>query len=248
MSSLGIVVFGAFVAHRAHAHPETTPTLVNRYVTLTLHGSTAEASVALLYGAVPAQQVRRDADLNNDGLLGQPEIAALTQRLQAESITWLAVLSNGETLKFAPTLVIDLGGNLAVTAAALVAEARMDLNLAARDHSFDLRPGVGPRFLGETEVTCATGGGWALQESSSERPGAGSDARQHGRARSYKAVGAVPAGWNVRFRLRPIGPSDQAGTWGLRPRLIATLATVLLACASCIAWNAWRRRKSPTRS
>jgi len=207
------------------AHPENSPTLVNRYVNLTANGTKAEVSVALLYGDHPAFSVRRSADSNGDGSLSPIEIRYLTNAMQAQASQWLRLEHQGEPIAFAPSVSIDFGNNRQVAPAPFVVEARMTLALGGGSfHVFSLEPALEPVFLGETEVACTTGPGWTL-DSSSTPVSTGQD-------RSYKLQGHPPPGWKSTFNLQPTrGPEP--------PKQRAKLSALVLAGLAVLALLIW---------
>jgi hypothetical protein len=69
----------------ANAHPEFSPTAVNRYLKLSLVSSTQlRLAYTVMFGAAPAAAQRKLADSNGDGRLDDPETTALAERLKKE--------------------------------------------------------------------------------------------------------------------------------------------------------------------
>lgn len=211
------------------AHPESSPGLVNRYVTAAVHGAHAEVAVALLYGNTPGADLRREADVDSDGQLDSPESAALASRLERQARAWLEIRVNDAPVAFSPRIYVDWGNDLSVHAAPVVVEARTSLPAAdAPEWSLRLAPGPPLPRQGETEVTLALGEGWSLRTSQESGGPLGS---RH----SFKTHG--PDTKAVRFTLARTSvraPKSERPGW-----LVAPLAVGVAA----LAWWAARRRQ-----
>lgn len=227
--SIGVLVTALCLGGKAWAHPETTPMLVNRYVTLTVHQQRAEISVALLYGEQPALSLRRRADGNGSGDLDQAEIRRLEEELMADAAGWLNLSLDERAVPFEGTLEVDMGADQEVAASPLVVEARMMVRLTKATHSFRLTPARQLPLLGETEVSCALGPGWSLLPAATGMPA----------ARSHKAVGPLPPGWSVVFDLGRGSPRASERS--------PAIVMVLLGAAGAVGYLAWDRRMKKKR-
>lgn len=215
---------------KAWAHPETTPTLVNRYVTLAVHGQQAEVSVTLLYGEQPALSLRRRADGNGSGDLDQAEMRRLEEESGADSAAWLDLTLDDRALPFVGTSKVDLGGDQKVASSPLVVEVHMRVSLTRAAHSFRLTPARQLLLLGETEVSCALGPGWSLRQAATGSPA----------ERSHKAVGPLPLGWSVVFDLGPGLPRARERSTGIVLVLLGAAGA-----AGCLAWYQRMKKKGP---
>ena len=206
--------------------------LVNRYVTLAVHGQQAEISVALLYGEQTALSLRRRADGNGNGSgdLDQAEIRRLEEEFRADSAAWLSLRLDERALPFVGTLKLDLGGDQKVASSPLVVEVHMMVSLTKAAHSFRLTPARQLPLLGETEVSCALGPGWSLLPPATGMPA----------ARSHKAVGPLPLGWSVVFDFGPGLPRA-----GQRSTAIVIVLLGAAGAGGCLAWNRWMKKKRP---
>lgn len=86
----------------ASAHPEYSPTTVNRYLKLNLVSPTRlRLAYTLMFGPAPAAAARKLADSNGDGRLDDRETTALGGRLQKEVTANLDLRVDGERIKVA---------------------------------------------------------------------------------------------------------------------------------------------------
>ncbi|MDX2021637.1 MAG: hypothetical protein SF187_15445 [Deltaproteobacteria bacterium] len=214
-------VVSAALPSIVHAHPETAPALVNRYVTLATQDATAFVSVALLFGAQPGSAVRAQADLNHDGVIDAAEQERARARYQAEATRWLKLQVDGKDVPFAPIASLDVGPSTSVAGGAVVAEATMKLPLTqGARHHFRLFPRAHPPPQGETEVTVILGPGWRLASGNSQQ-------------RSVKLTGPAPPDFVVSFELEASQSRPSRWPW------LALAATALATAAAMVL----RRRK-----
>jgi hypothetical protein len=212
-------------APSALAHPESTPELVNRYITVAAHGSQLELSVARLYGQGPAADLRRLADANADGQISDQEQNELQRQLQQEAAGWLKLRLNGSELRPPLKVSVDLGGQRSTGRHPLVIEGRAPLPVATKMHDVELTPGPPPPRHGETEVMAVLGPGWELV--SSRGPG-GPKAFVHKPSSTHN--GAVGFALRRHAAVNPFG-------W----RQKTLVATALAALTAGLFW--WSRRR-----
>jgi hypothetical protein len=160
------VASGALLSRAAHAHPEVSPLLVNRYLSLIVVGDRVEFFVTLLYGALPGAETRKGLDRDGDGRISEAE------RKQGQDV-WKA--RAGELARLAidgtpvplvgATADLQLGPDTSAGAAPLVVEVYGARPLPAGTRQLRLEPGWDPPKLGETELMVDLSSDWALVSS-----------------------------------------------------------------------------------
>ena len=146
------------IAGRAHAHPESLPTLVNRYISLVVVDQRADLTVTLLHGDLPGAERRRAMDADGNGTIDERELEGERGAWARRAGELVRLSVDGQPLVLAATASIDLAGEPAVSARPLVVEVATRLPpLAPGRHTFTVEPGPDRPRDGETEVTIDLG-------------------------------------------------------------------------------------------
>jgi hypothetical protein len=153
-------------APRALAHPEPAPTLVNRYVTLAPAEARLGVQLTLLYGALPAGELRRQIDTDGDGKLSPQELGrqrlVWLQRI-GEPTPMLRLTMDGRPTPLAFTLKIDLGGDSGTGAQPLLIDVVATVDLDPGEHRLEVVLGPDLPRMGETEVMLDATNPWSLR-------------------------------------------------------------------------------------
>jgi hypothetical protein len=199
----------------AAAHPEVSPQLVNRYLSVMVLGDRLEYFVTLLYGPLPAVEERKKMDADGDGKISAPELERATSGWKARAPELARLSVDGETIALGgATASVQLGADQTTAAAPLVVELYGSRPIAPGQHEVRLEPAWDPPRLGETEVTIDLSPDWELLSS---RQGHGPQEAQ----RRYRFEGP-----------RPTVAADRAATFTLRPATTpAPRRTVFIAAA-----------------
>jgi hypothetical protein len=218
----------------AAAHPEVSPQLVNRYLSLIVVGDRVEFFVTLLYGALPAAEVRKGLDRNHDGRLDDAEQTQGRQQWQRRAGELATVRLDGTPLPLGEAGAdLQLGPDTSAGPAPLVVELYGSRPLPDGTHELRIEPGWDPPRLGETELVIDLAAGWELV--SSRR--AGGPPEQLTR---YRLDGPGAGDRSATFVIRSTGPTAHRGPIVAVAAVIGTLAAVGL-----VLELARRRRKSP---
>jgi hypothetical protein len=209
-----------------HAHPEVSPQLVNRYLSLIVVGGRVEFFVTLLYGALPGAEARKGLDRDGDGRISEAE------RKQGQDV-WkarageLAVLAiDGAPVPLAgATADLQLGPDTSAGAAPLVVEVYGAQPLPEGTRRLRLEPGWDPPRLGETELMVDLSSEWELVSS---RQGSGPVERLS----RYKHEGprtSASQDRSVTFVVASRAPPARKPRFLLVTAVLGTLAAVGLA-------------------
>jgi hypothetical protein len=163
---LPLTVLGALAPGYAHAHPEPTPTLVNRYVTLAPAEAKLGVQLTFLYGDVPAGELRRQLDRDGDGTIAAAELS--TERRawldrQASATPLLRLLVDGRPTPLEVTLKIDLGGKHGTGPQPLLVDLTASVPLDPGEHRLQVELGPDVPRMGETELMLDASNPWSLR-------------------------------------------------------------------------------------
>jgi hypothetical protein len=153
----------ALLPRAGRAHPEVSPQLVNRYLSLIVVGGRLEFFVTLLYGALPGAEARKALDRDGDGRISEAERQqgqAGWKRRAAE----LAILTvDGAPVSLSDaTADVQLGPDSGVGPSPLVVEVYGAQPLPEGTRRLRLEPGWDPPRLGETELVVDLSPDWDL--------------------------------------------------------------------------------------
>jgi len=171
----------------ATAHPEISPQLVNRYLSVMVLGDRLEYFVTLLYGPLPAGDERKRMDSDGDGRIGTAELdqAIAAWKARAPELARLSVDDQPVPLDGASASV-QLGPDQTTGAGPVVVEIYGSRLLSPGQHQLRLEPTWDPPRLGETELTLELSPDWELVSS---RQGHGPQDSQ----RRYRFEGPRPS-------------------------------------------------------
>jgi hypothetical protein len=221
-------------ASAAGAHPEMSPRLVNRYLSVILIGDRLEYFATYLYGPLPAVAERERLDTSHDGRISEEERAAAEQRWRQRAAELLSLQLDGSPLALADGKAdVQLGNDTSTGAAPMAIEVYGSHQLGRGPHRLRLEPGWDPPSLGETELSIDTSADWELVAS---RQASGPE--EH--LTRYKLEGPRLAAIQDRsatFTVRPSGASSPS----IPKHLPTAIALVLLAAAG-LTMQALRRR------
>jgi hypothetical protein len=159
--ALWLVLAASFAAGPARAHPESTPQFVNRYVALIALDDRLEYIVSLLYGTLPAAELRKAMDADGDRKVSAGELAAAKNGWRKRDVATIAV--DGQPVRLDDAQIdVNLGGDDAVGGGPVVVEVYGSRPLAPGTHRIRLEPGWDPPRLGETELSIDPVNGWDL--------------------------------------------------------------------------------------
>jgi hypothetical protein len=222
----------------AHAHPESLPTLVNRYISLVVVGDHAELVVTLLHGDLPGGERRRAIDTDHDGAIDERELERERVAWTLEADDLVRARLDDRALPIVPAVAIDLGGDPRVTARPLVVEVSAHIPLAPGRHTFTIEPGADRPRDGETEVTIDLGAPASLV-ASHRGQGAGAQPAQ---SRFLFPAPRASAGEDRTVTF--VVDSDAggvSGSRGLAPIAAAVSLAVVLAGATLVLLRRRRR-------
>jgi hypothetical protein len=166
-------LLGALLPAAARAHPEVSPQLVNRYLSLIVAGERLEFFVTLLYGALPAAELRKGLDQDGDGRISEPERQRAQGAWQRRAGELATLTVDGVPIRLADaTADLQLGPDSSAGAAPLVVEVYGSRPVPQGTRQVRLEPGWDPPRLGETELMLDLSPGWELVAS---RQGQGPD-------------------------------------------------------------------------
>jgi hypothetical protein len=168
----------ALMARPASGHPEVSPLLVNRYLSLIVLGDRVEYFVTLLYGPLPAGEERRKMDADGDGKISPAEVARASDEWKGRAAELARFTVDGQGLSFdQATASVQLGADEGVGAAPLVVEIYGSRPLEAGTRQLRLEPGWEPPRLGETELSLDLAPDWELVSSRQGTGAPGSERR-----------------------------------------------------------------------
>jgi hypothetical protein len=208
----------------ARAHPEVSPQLVNRYLSLIVVGDRVEFFVTLLHGALPGAEARRALDRDGDGRISEAE------RLQGQA-DWqrrapeLATISiDGAPIPLTDASAdLQLGPDISAGPAPLVVEVYGSRPLPPGTRVLRLEPGRDPPRLGETEMVLDLAvPGWQLVSS---RQGDGPEQR----LTRYKLDGPAPGERSATFTIRSTAPPPRRSPLPIVAAVLAALGALGLA-------------------
>jgi hypothetical protein len=147
----------------AAAHPEQSPTLVNRYLTVAPAGTRLGLHVELLFGTVPAAETRRAMDADHDGKISGPELAAVTRAWTERAAEIVQLAIDGRPTPVDLAARIDLDGDNTTSAKPLLIEYAGQLPLDPGEHRIDVNAGPDLPRMGETELVLDATNPWILR-------------------------------------------------------------------------------------
>jgi hypothetical protein len=221
-----VLAFVLAVSARAEAHPEVSPQLVNRYLSIIVIGDRLELFTTLLYGPLPAVELRKELDTDGDGQITPAERETAGTRWKERAPALVTATLDGRPLALSETKAeVQLSGGTSVTAEAVVVEVYGSRTLDAGEHQLGLEAGWEPPHLGETELSLDLSSDWALASSRQGQGAAGNERRFlfEGRRPS------VTADRSATFVIRPTKPSGPGRTTFVIATALALLAGVGLA-------------------
>jgi hypothetical protein len=223
----------------AAAHPEVSPQLVNRYLSVMILGDRLEYFVTFLYGPLPAVGERKKMDLDGDGTIGPVELDQATAQWKARAAALARLSLDGQPLPLdGATASVQLGPDQSTGAAPVVVELYGSRPLPAGKHQVRLEPTWDPPRLGETELTLDLSPDWELVAS---RQGHGPEESR----RRYRFEGprpSVAADRSATFTLQPSsGPAR-------KPTVFIAAAIAALAGLALFLELRRRQRRSGSRA
>jgi hypothetical protein len=206
---------------RGGAHPEVSPQLVNRYLSVIVVGDRLEYFVTFLYGPLPAVNERKAMDADGDGAISAAELEQATARWKARAGELASATLDGQPLPFATASAsLQLGPDQTVGPAPLVVEIYGSRPLAAGTRQVRLEPGWEPERLGETELSIDVSPDWELVSS---HQGQGPEEK----SRRYLYEGRRPS--SVADRSATFVLRSAAAPTGRRPTAFIAAAIAALA-------------------
>jgi hypothetical protein len=230
-TAVALALVAALLPGTAAAHPEVSPQLVNRYLSLIVVGDRVEFFVTLLYGALPGAEVRRGMDQDHDGRLSEAEQQEGKRQWQRRAGELASVRLDGVPIPLGEAAAdLQLGPDTSAGPAPLVVEVYGSRPLREGTHQLRLEPGWDPPGLGETEMVLDLAAGWDLVS-------------------SRRAAG--PPEQLARYRLDPPTGGDRSATFVIRSSgpashrgpLVAVAAVVGVLAALGLALEMARRRR-----
>ena len=217
----------------AWAHIEFVPTLINRYVTLSVRGERLHLQFALLYGNVPALDERRRIDGDGDGQLSAPEINQARRRLARSAAELLSLRLDDQPLGLSPVATVNTGGKDAVAATPLQLELEAVVALPPGTRRLDVALGRDLPPMGETEIVLEPGRQWQVVGSEST---SGPTGAPELRFTFPGARRSADESRQVTFLLRHEAGGQRAGA-GERRALGIGIAILVLAALVLAGWR-----------
>ncbi len=155
----------------AGAHPEMSPTTVNRYLSVMVIGDRVEVFYTLLFGPLPGADERQRIDGDGNGQLSPKELHEAARGWETEADKLVGATVDGERIVLGKADV-QLGDSQGIEAAPLVVEVYGSRELPSGTRRVRIEPGKDPPRLGETEVVLDLSPDWTLVSS---RRGGGAD-------------------------------------------------------------------------
>jgi hypothetical protein len=236
-----VLATGLLAAGPAGAHPEIVPTLVNRYVTLTVFENRVDVLVSLLFGQLPGGERRGQMDQDRDGRIDGRE-------LSRERLSWgrdphrlVRVTVDRSPIRLTAATIVDLNGDRSVAPRPLLVELHGSFDLAPGERTVQVQAGSDLPRLGETEIAIDLVTGWELVASLD------ASARPTGAPQRLFQFPAAPAASRTEtaatFVLRArAGWEGAAGRWRWG-RAAWGLVAAAVAATIALAFLALRSRK-----
>jgi hypothetical protein len=226
----------ALGATPARAHPEMSPQLVNRYLSLILLGDQLQYFATYLYGPLPAVTERERMDSDHDGRISDQERAAAEAGWRQRARELLSLQVDGVAVPITDAKAeIQLANDATTGAAPLVVEVYGAHPLSPATHRLRLDPAWDPPSLGETELSVDASADWELV-SSHQATGPDQQLTRYklegGRTASIQDRSAT---FTVRPRAHPSPPL---------PRYLPTAIALVLVAGAGLAFDRIRRRQS----
>lgn len=233
-------------ARQTHAHPETSPQTVNRYLSLIVSNdeagdSRAGVAYTLMYGELPGATLRKQMDANADGRVSADELDAERRRVERRAAELFTFTVDDRPVATNVEGTVQLGPDDTVTAAPVVVELYAPHPLAAGTRRLRIEPGVEPPRLGETEVTLDLGQRWELV--SGARGAGGDEKMTRAKFEGPRTSSIEDRSMTFVIRSKP-GASGRPSSADVPLGIYATAAALLFAgSATTLALHLRRRRK-----
>jgi hypothetical protein len=156
-------LWAAAGARPAAAHPEQTPALVNRYLTVAPGGTHLALHIELLFGTIPAAEQRQTMDRDHDGKISlqerSAEVRAWSQR--ADQLARLTI--DGRTIPVPLVAQIDLDGDDSTSHKPMLIDLAGQIDLGPGEHRIEIDAGPDLPRMGETEIVLDATNPWILR-------------------------------------------------------------------------------------
>jgi hypothetical protein len=238
----GLLAWLGYHPREAAAHPhELVPTLVNRYITLTVFDSRVDVLVSLLFGQLPAGERRRQMDLDGNARIDARELSR--ERLwwgqAADRLVLLAV--DGSPVTLTAGSAVDLSGETAVVAKPILVELNGSFDLSPGQRRLTVAAGSEVPRLGETEVALEIAEGWTLVASTDPQGHTTPTLQRVFHFPAPTAAGLASPSVTFLLRAHPGGRSGPAlWQWGLAGWVLIAIA---LGATGTLVWVAFRARR-----
>jgi hypothetical protein len=147
----------------AHPHPEFSPQLVNRYLSVIAIGDRLEFFVSFLYGPLAAVDARKEMDGDGDRKISAAELTAANERWRRRAGELATFSVDGETLPLGEARAeVQIGADDGIGGGPVTVEIFGARPVAAGTRRVRLEPGWDPPRLGETELSIDLSAGWEL--------------------------------------------------------------------------------------
>ena len=170
---LGLCALCAAGPRVAQAHPEQSPTLVNRYITVAPSGAQLGLHVELLFGTVPAAEMRRSMDADHDGKISFGELGAEVRAWTSRAAEVVRLTVDGHAINVDLLARIDLDGDNTTSSTPLLVEYQGQGEITAGEHRLEVAAGADLPRMGETEIVIDPANPWILRTTFDERGQAG---------------------------------------------------------------------------
>jgi hypothetical protein len=224
---------------QAAAHPEFVPTLVNRYISVTVFETRVEVLASLLFGQLPAGERRRQMDRDHSGRIEARELARERAFWSGDIDKVVRFLVDGAPVALTTAAVVDLNGDPAVAPRPMLVTLHSSFPLPPGQRALRVEGRADLPRLGETEIALDIVAGWNLVAS---QDGAGRATASPQRLFQFSPAASGPATTSsLTYVLQASAGSRPprfvwgAAAWGLLAGATAALAGVV--------WLAWRARR-----
>jgi hypothetical protein len=246
MSTLvaAVLALGLMPGRRAAAHPEFVPTLVNRYVSVTVFEARVEVLASLLFGQLPAGERRRQMDLDHSGRIDARELARERTFWSSNVDKVVRFAVDGAPVALTTAAVVDLNGDPAVASRPMLVTLHSSFDLPAGQRALRVAGGSDLPRLGETEIALDIVAGWSLVAS---QDGAGQATASPQRLFQFSPAASGPATTaTIIYVLHAIaGGGAPRFAWGPGAWALLVAAAAALSGVVWLAWRARRQARTP---